>query len=66
MSKRALTQATLFLLVYEAGVVVPVEIIVLSARLALVSKITDPREQIHNVEAVEEKRQNAEDRWSTY
>lgn len=34
-----------------------------SAQLALVSKVTDPRERIHDVEAVEEKGQKAVDQW---
>lgn len=37
-----------------------------SARLALTSKVADLQERIHNVEAIEEKKQKVEKRWSTY
>lgn len=46
---KANIQATPFSLVYRAEAVVPVEIMVPSTRLALASKVTDPRERIHDV-----------------
>lgn len=45
--------------------VAPVEIMVPSGLLVLVSKVV-PRERIYDVEAIEEKRLKAEERWSTY
>lgn len=65
-SKRTLMQVTPFSLVYGAEAIVPVEILVSSARLALASTINDSRERIHDVEAIEERRSKAEQRWSTY
>lgn len=56
-SKRISTQATPFSLVYEAEVVVPVEIAVPSARLALASKVLDSEGRAYDVEALEEPRQ---------
>lgn len=60
------TQATPFSLVYGAEVVVSVEIVVPSGRLALASKVTNPQEGIHDVEGRRRKRKMVEDRWSTY
>lgn len=54
-SKRMSTQATPFLLIYKVEEVVPIEIMVPSARLALISKVVDSKERIHDVEAIEEK-----------
>lgn len=34
--------------------------------LALVSKVEDPQDRVHDVETVEEKKQKAEGKWSTY
>lgn len=53
--KRTSTQATPFSLVYGAEAVVPVKILMPSARLALTSKIDNSRERIHDVKAIEEK-----------
>lgn len=60
-----MTQETPFSLAYGAAVI-PVEILVPSARLAIASKIDDSKERIHVVEAIEEKRLKAEERWLTY
>lgn len=65
-SKRTSTQVTPFSLVYGAEAVVLVEILEPSAQLALASKVKDSREQIYDVEAIEERRSKAEQRWSTY
>lgn len=54
-SKRMSTQATPFLLIYKVEEVVPIEIMVPSARLALISKVVDSKERIHDAEAIEEK-----------
>lgn len=64
--KRTPTQATPFSLVYGVEAVVPIEILEPSARLTLASKINDPRERIHDVEAIDERRSKAEQKWSTY
>lgn len=55
-AKRTSIQATPFSLVYGAEVMVPVEIMVPSARLALARKFIDPQDQIHDVETLKEKR----------
>lgn len=55
-SKRTSTQATPFSLGYGTKGVVPIEIMVHSARLALPSKVTDPQELIHDVEAVKKEK----------
>lgn len=65
-SKRTSTQATPFSLVYRAEAVFPVEILEPSARLVLASKINDSRERIHDVEAIDERRSKAEQKWSAY
>lgn len=39
---------------------VPLEVIVLSTRLALISKISDPSDRIYDVEVFKEKRLNSE------
>lgn len=67
-SKRTLTQVTLISLVYGAEVVVLVEIVVPSARLALASasKVLDPDGRAYDVETLEKKRRNAENRWQVY
>lgn len=62
-SKRTPTQATPFSLVYGAEAVVPVEIMVPSARLALASKILDPDGRAYDVKTFEEKRRSAEKKW---
>lgn len=45
-----------FSLVYGIEAVVPIETMVPSAWLALTSKVTDPRERIHDVEGCREKK----------
>lgn len=44
---------------------VPIEVIIRSAHLALINKISDPDNCIYNVEALEEKRQK-EEKWLSY
>lgn len=39
------------------------EVMVLSVRLDLASKISNSHDPIHDIEAIEVKRQNAEDKW---
>lgn len=65
-SKRTPTQATPFSHIYGAEVVVLVEIVVPSSQMALASNITDSQDRVHDVKAIDEKRQKAENRWSTY
>lgn len=65
-SKRTSTQATPFSLIYGTEAVVPVEIDVLSARLALASKVLDPERRAYDVEVLEERRQKAEKKRQTY
>lgn len=60
------TQATPSSLVYGAEAVVPIEILVSSAQLALASKFDDLRERIHDVDAIEERRWKAEQKWLAY
>lgn len=59
-SKHTLTQATFFSLVYGVEAMVLIKVIVLSARLVLTSKVSDPNDRVYDVEALEEKRQNVE------
>lgn len=59
-SKRTPTQATPFSLVYGAEAVVPFEIAVPSARLALASKVLDPDGRTYDVETLEGRRRNTE------
>lgn len=40
--------------------VVPIEVIVPSARLVLTSRLSDPRDRTHDVEALEERRNDVE------
>lgn len=37
-----------------------------STELALISKITDPQDRISNIEALDERRRNEENRWFSY
>lgn len=65
-SKRTSTQATPFSLVYGVEAVVLVEIAVPSMRLVLTSKVLDLEGRAYNIEALEERRQKAEEKWQTY
>lgn len=45
---------------------VPIEVKVSSARLSLTSNVSDFHYRIYNVEALDEKRQNAKEKWLSY
>lgn len=47
-------------LIYGTEAVVPVEVMVPSTLLALASKVSELHDRIHDVEALEKKRQSAE------
>lgn len=62
-SKPTSTQAMPFFLVYRAEAMVPIEVIVPSTRFSLARKVYDLNDHIYHVEALEEKRQNVEEKW---
>lgn len=64
--KADLNSNNTILIVYGTETVVPVEIAVRSARLALASKVLHPEGRKHDIEALEERRQKAEEKWQTY
>lgn len=43
-----------------------IEVMVPSARLALASKLSDSRDQIYDVEVLQERRHNTENKWLSY
>lgn len=57
--KACLKSSHVFFPCYGAEAMVPIEVTVPSARLALTSKISNPNDCIYVTEALEEKRQNA-------
>lgn len=56
------TQAIPFSLVYGAKTIVPVKVIVPSELLVLASKVADSHDRINNIKALDERRQNLENR----
>lgn len=65
-SKRTSTQATPFSLVYKPEAVVSFEITVPLARLALASKVLKPDSRAYDVEALEERIRNSEEKWQAH
>lgn len=59
-------QATPFSLVYGTKAMVPIEVMVPSAGLALASKIADSHNCINDIEVLSERRQSMENKWSSY
>lgn len=45
---------------------IPVKITIPLARLVLASKILDPNGRVYDVETLEERRRNLEEKWQTY
>lgn len=58
--------ATPFSLIYGAETVVCIEVMVLSAQLALVSRIADLHDRIYDVDALEERRQSGKSKCLCY
>lgn len=65
-SKHPSTQAMSFSLIYGAEAMVLIEIMAPLACLALASKDSDSPDSAHDIEALEEKKEDAESKWSTY
>lgn len=61
--KHTSTQVTAFSSVYRAEAVVPIKIMVPSARLAPAYGLTDPHDRIYDVEALEKRRFNLKREW---
>lgn len=51
-----------FSLVYGVDTVIPIKVMVFSARLALTSEVIDPHGVIYDVEALKERRKRAENK----
>lgn len=62
ISKHTSTQTTPFSLVYMAEAMVHIEVVVLLACLALVSKMTDLHNHFCDIEALKERRHSAENK----
>lgn len=60
------TLAAFFSLVYGAEGMFPIEVMVPSARLVLLSKLIDLHDYINDIEALDERRHNKENRWFSY
>lgn len=65
-SKHNSTQVTPFSLVYGAEAMVPIEVIVPSACLALAIKLLDPHDRICDIEALKERMYSTDNQWLSY
>lgn len=61
--KRTSTHASPFSLVYEPEMMIFIVAMAASSRFVLVSKISDTRDCINDIEVLEEKRRNMKNKW---
>lgn len=65
-SKCISNQVEPFRLVYEVEAMVPIKVMVLLARLALINRVSDSYDWIYDVEAFEKMRHYAKNKWLSY